>query len=54
MHGGQHESLEEVVGYYSRLDESPEEGVTDEKFYPLTLSEDQISDLVAFLESLTG
>ena len=54
MHGGQHESLEEVVGYYSRLDESPEEGVTDEKFYPLTLSEDQILDLVAFLESLTG
>jgi cytochrome c peroxidase len=54
MHGGQHSSLEEVVAYYSSLDESPVEGVLDEKLHALTLSEEQISDLIAFLESLSG
>jgi cytochrome c peroxidase len=54
MHGGQHESLEEVVGYYSSLDETPVEGVIDEKLRPANLSESDILDIVAFLQSLSG
>jgi cytochrome c peroxidase len=54
MHGGQLASLEEVLEHYSTLEESPREGETDSRLQPLGLTEEESSQLVAFLESLTG
>lgn len=54
MHGGHFETLEEVVRFYSTLDEEVTVGHREEMLEPLALSKRQIADLVAFLESLTG
>jgi len=52
MHDGKMTSLHEVVEFYSRGGEK--NPFLDEKIHPLNLSEQDKSDLVAFLESLTG
>jgi cytochrome c peroxidase len=54
MHGGHFETLEEVVRFYSVLDESNPVGHREEMLEPLALSQQQIDDLVNFLESLNG
>jgi len=54
MHGGQHADLGEVLQHYSLLEEQPREGNTDAMLTPLLLSAEQIAQLEAFLESLTG
>jgi cytochrome c peroxidase len=54
MHGGHFETLEEVVRFYSLLNEPPQTGHREEMLEPLGLSDRQVDDLVAFLESLTG
>jgi cytochrome c peroxidase len=55
MHGGHFETLEEVVRFYSELDESPVlVGHRDETLQQLDLSDEDVHHLVAFLESLTG
>jgi cytochrome c peroxidase len=52
MHNGSMRSLEEVVRYYN-CGGAPDPG-KDPKVHPLGLTEDEIHDLVAFLESLNG
>lgn len=55
MHQGQFESLEAVVRFYSTLEGARSGGHHREAFFqPLNLSEEEVADLVAFLESLTG
>lgn len=54
MHGGHFSTLEEVVRFYSTLDEQSTVGHREEMLEPLGLSEREIDDLVAFLRSLTG
>jgi cytochrome c peroxidase len=52
MHDGSLKSLEEVVRYYSRGgNRNPH---LDSDIKPLNLSEQEVKDLVAFLEALTG
>jgi cytochrome c peroxidase len=54
MHGGHFETLEDVVRFYVTLGEQVRVGHREEMLVPLALSERDIDDLVAFLESLTG
>lgn len=54
MHGGHFETLEEVVRFYSTLDERTQLGHREEMLVPLGLSDQEVDDIVAFLESLTG
>ncbi len=54
MHGGHFQTLEEVVRFYSTLDEQPTVGHREEMLEPLGLSDREVDDLVAFLRSLTG
>jgi cytochrome c peroxidase len=54
MHAGQLETLEDVVRFYSVLDQEPSVGKRDRKITRLDLSGDEIDNLVAFLNSLTG
>ncbi len=55
MHGGHFETLEEVVRFYSELDESPVlVGHRDETLETLDLDDQQVADLVSFLKALTG
>ena len=54
MHGGHFEALEDVVRYYSELDETPPLGHREETLLPLDLSDGDVADLVAFLQALTG
>lgn len=55
MHQGQFATLRDVVRYYSTLDGATRVGHHQElTLRPLNLSEAEIDDLVAFLESLTG
>lgn len=55
MHAGQFESLEAVVRFYSTLEGQVQAGHHRETILqPLNLTEREIRDLVAFLESLTG
>lgn len=54
MHGGHFQTLEEVVRFYSTLDEQPTVGHREEMLEPLGLSNREVDDLVAFLRSLTG
>lgn len=54
MHAGQFRSLQDVVRFYSTLDNAAEVGHHDEQvLQPLHLSEGEISDIVLFLDSLT-
>lgn len=55
MHGGQFATLEDVVHFYSNLDEAPVlVGHRDETLKALDLDDGQVADLVAFLKTLTG
>jgi cytochrome c peroxidase len=54
MHGGHFETLEDVVEFYSSLDEEGGTGHREHILQPLDLSAGEKADLVAFLESLTG
>lgn len=55
MHTGQMETLREVVEFYNKGgDEAGVVGTKSDKIKPLNLTEQEIDDLVAFLESLTG
>ena len=58
MHNGMHATLREVVEHYNEggmTDRGGEQiGTLDPKIAPLNLSEREIDDLVAFLETLTG
>jgi cytochrome c peroxidase len=54
MHGGHFETLEEVVRFYSELDARVRVGHREETLEPLGLTDREVSDLVAFLKSLSG
>ncbi len=55
MHTGHIETLREVVEFYNLGGADSEfAGEKDELMVPLNLSDQEVSDLVAFLESLTG
>lgn len=54
MHGGHFESLEDVVRFYSALDEEPAWGHREDLMVPLDLTEAEIASVVAFLNALTG
>jgi cytochrome c peroxidase len=55
MHAGQLATLDDVVHFYNGGgDDSGFDGTRDRQLQPLGLSESQLSDLVQFLESLTG
>ncbi|HLU68890.1 MAG TPA: cytochrome c peroxidase, partial [Kofleriaceae bacterium] len=55
MHNGAFETLEEVVRFYNDGGAASDfPGVKDPLMVPLNLSEQEVADLVAFLEALTG
>lgn len=54
MHDGRFENLRSVVDFYSTLPQQPAVGHREESLVQLNLNDQQKSDLVAFLESLTG
>jgi cytochrome c peroxidase len=55
MHTGAIATLKDVVSFYNRGGDSTSyAGTRDALIQPLNLSEDEMNDLVAFLESLTG
>lgn len=54
MHGGHFETLTDVIHFYSTLEEEGGEGHREEILIPLDWSDQQIAEMVAFLESLTG
>jgi len=54
MHGGQLETLHDVVEFYNDLDQEPLFGHREDFMTPLGLNEADLEDMVAFLESLTG
>lgn len=54
MHGGHFMNLEEVVHHYNQLEEVPTVGHREEFLLPLELEMDEVMDIVAFLESLSG
>jgi cytochrome c peroxidase len=54
MHGGQFQTLTDVVRYYSLLDQEPLWGHREDLMQPLEWSDAQIAAVVAFLESLSG
>lgn len=54
MHGGHFETLRDVLDYYNELPETAAIGHREETLVPLQLSDDEISDLIEFLESLEG
>lgn len=52
MHDGSVRTLEEVVAFYDRgANANP---LLDHRIRPLSLTEGERADLIAFLESLTG
>jgi len=54
MHGGHFDTLTEVVEFYSELEELPSVGHRENFMEPLEWDDEQIADVVAFLESLQG
>jgi cytochrome c peroxidase len=55
MHEGQFATLEDVLHYYSTLDEAlPSDHDQEQILFPLDLSEEDVADLVEFLKTLTG
>jgi cytochrome c peroxidase len=54
MHNGSIATLRDVVKFYSRLNEERLHAGGEKTLKPLALSEREIEDLVAFLETLTG
>lgn len=53
MHAGQMATLEEVVDFYVDGGATPVSGVLDAEIAPLTLSDEERSDLLAFLRALS-
>ena len=54
FHNGSHESLEDVVRFYSELPGDPPAGHRELTLKPLDLSDEEVDAVVAFLHSLTG
>jgi cytochrome c peroxidase len=54
MHGGAHADLSEVLAHYNSLTESPREGTIDARLVPMNLDDEELKQLEAFLNSLTG
>lgn len=54
MHDGQFETLEAVVRFYSELDHQPSVGTRDASLERLDLTDQEVADLVSFLEALDG
>ena len=54
MHGGHFETLTETVQHYNRMDDRPIIGHREELLLPLFWSDEQVADVVAFLEALQG
>ena len=54
MHDGRFANLRDLIRFYSELDQTPALGHREETLQPLGLSEDEINDLISFLETLTG
>lgn len=54
MHGGQFDTLEEVVRFYSELPGAAAVGHREDTLQPLDLTDREVADLVSFLEALTG
>jgi len=54
MHGGHFETLTQVVEHYNEMDDPPLSGHREELLLPLLWDEQQVQDVVAFLESLQG
>ena len=54
MHGGHFETLTEVVEHYNQMDDPPLSGHREELLLPLLWDDQQVEDMVAFLESLQG
>jgi cytochrome c peroxidase len=55
MHTGQLATLREVIEFYNKGgDAAGFPGVKDRLIVPLNLSEQEIDDLVAFMEALSG
>jgi cytochrome c peroxidase len=54
MHGGHFDDLEQVVRHYSEVSEYPEFGHREDLLLDLSMDDQQIADVVAFLEALTG
>jgi cytochrome c peroxidase len=54
MHGGHFDTLEQVVRHYSEVNEYPEFGHREDLLLDLSINDQQIADVGAFLEALTG
>ncbi len=54
MHDGRFSTLGDVLQYYSELDQEAALGHREEALTPLHLSPEELADLEAFLESLSG
>jgi cytochrome c peroxidase len=55
MHKGQFATLQDVLHYYSTLEEAlPPDHDQEQILFPLNLSEKDVEDLVEFLRTLTG
>ena len=54
MHGGHFDTLDEAVRHYGDVVETPALGHREDMLQTLELSDSEIADIVAFLESLTG
>ena len=54
MHGGQFDTLEATVDHYGTVTETAQFGHREDLLNNLSLSDDEVQDLVAFLEALTG
>ena len=54
MHGGHFETLTEVVQHYNEMNDPPLSGHREELLLPLFWDDQQVADVVAFLESLQG
>lgn len=54
MHGGHFETLTEVVQHYSDMDDPPLIGHREELLLPQLWTEEEVAQVVAFLESLQG
>ncbi len=54
MHGGHFETLTEAVQHYSDMDDPPLIGHREELLLPQLWTDDEIAQVVAFLESLQG
>lgn len=54
MHAGQMATLEEVIAYYDMGASTPASGTLDPRVVPLGLTDEERSDLLAFLRALTS